>query len=291
MPRVEKNPAVTWVQETAHGRNFILALLVHRAILRFQNIARSNRFNPVHPAAGHTDRIDHRLAVGGAHGFSVQHHQLMGILRPQHFVLPCHQDAFQAGVIHRLKRAVKGAWAGDEPLPGILGVAAAAEHLALTLRQSPGKSGNLALPAGYAGQLGQAEQDQHDGPGMKPSAPASRVRDVGQPIHQAAGGLARQGTGRRQLGFVRRQGRRQLSGLERVKPLRVQRAHPQLFGPVMTLVEILGATAKARGRPQQHPSGRFVGGAAKQLRIDETFHRDNRMPVLPQPVRRESLTA
>jgi hypothetical protein len=110
-----------------------------------------------------------------------------------------------------------------------------------------------------------------------------------------AGQQAQQRLARKRAGLhrclVTRQCRGQAGGLECRGALGVQRAHPQLLGPIMALIKILGATAEARRRSQQRPARRFVGRAAEhQLTIDKTLHRHNRVAMHLQPIRREPPT-
>src|SRR5438445_6288401 len=67
-----------------------------------------------------------------------------------------------------------------------------------------------------------------------------------------------------------------------------QLAHPNLLGPLMLLVEILGAAFPARGLSQPIPPAGPVRGALIQMRIDKGFGQRHRMapalfPVLRQP--------
>ncbi len=66
-----------------------------------------------------------------------------------------------------------------------------------------------------------------------------------------------------------------------------QFAHPDLFGPVVFLVEILGAALPAGGRSQPRPAAGLITGALIEVRIDKRFGQRQRMVPALDPVGRE----
>ena len=64
----------------------------------------------------------------------------------------------------------------------------------------------------------------------------------------------------------------------------IQGADPQLLGPLVTFIEILGYPRVAAGVVQAGPPCGFVSGAAKELPIDETFDGNNGMFPARQPI-------
>ena len=60
--------------------------------------------------------------------------------------------------------------------------------------------------------------------------------------------------------------------------------HPELFGPLVRLIEILRVAAEAGSRPQFAPAADFIRGAAKLLGIDEGLDQRDGMAPAGEPV-------
>ena len=117
------------------------------------------------------------------------------------------------------------------------------------------------------------------------------VADLWQPIQQAAPLGGRQGAAHPRGHFKGRErwGEGRLG--QRGGALRIQGAHPELLGPVVTFVEVLRLATETGRRPQELPAAGLVGGTESDLAIHETLDRDNRMAVDRQPIGRKPGTA
>ena len=170
-------------------------------------------------------------------------------------------------------------------------MAPTAQLTALGLSQSLGESRHIVLGAGHPGQFSQTEDAQNRQPGLVATPGFARLGHLGQAFQQAGQLTGGHWAAHRERPLILSQRWRQLLGFELRCPLRIQSSHPQLFGSIMSLVEVLSTTAKARGRTQQRPTRGLISGAAKELAIYETLHRHDRVPMLLQPILRKALAA
>ena len=85
-----------------------------------------------------------------------------------------------------------------------------------------------------------------------------------------------------------RPGRRQLRRAQLLAGAFYEFLHPELLWPLVWFVEILRVPAEPRGRPQFAPTADLVGGAAEELRIDESLDERDPVPPTRQPVVRQA---
>ena len=99
--------------------------------------------------------------------------------------------------------------------------------------------------------------------------------------------LTGQLAGGRDFLFIRLERRGQVTLPQFARGVFDQFAQVKLLGSLVRLVKILGHAFKACAVTHGLPAGGFVGRAAKELRVHETFHQQDRMPVRRQPILRK----
>src|SRR6266566_6535014 len=154
-------------------------------------------------------------------------------------------------------------------MTGIVRIAAAAQGAALGISELARELGNLALAHLHPAELGQNDDGQDCAPPMPASLGAAGIGHVvGQFVHQRYQASWRQGPALALRGrwlFIARQYRRQRLGAQSAPGFGIQGADPQLLGPLVTFIEILGYPRVAAGVVQAGPPSGFVSGAAKEL--------------------------
>ncbi len=83
-------------------------------------------------------------------------------------------------------------------------------------------------------------------------------------------------------------GRRQLRRGQLLAGAFDELLHPELLRPLLRFVEILRVPAEPRGRARFAPTADLGGGAAEELRIDESLDQRDRVPPARQPVVRQT---
>ena len=105
-----------------------------------------------------------------------------------------------------------------------------------------------------------------------------------KPLEEAAHGVGGHDAGRRRLLLIAQEMLGQLLGPKPSPGSGIECFNPQLFGPIMPLVEIFGDPLESGAVTQRLPSTGLVGRRPEELPVDEAFHHDNGMPVLLEPI-------
>lgn len=254
-------------QELACGGNFVAAF------------RHGNGAQPSALAGDGADQFQMRVAQR----FAVHDHQVV-LRRDQELFLPGQQRALQGGGVHADEYVAEGRDARTAEAAGVF-VAAKAQRAQLALGQRGGVVGQILRPAPHSAESGLGDEGQHSGDGEdQPFFGAAFGHFSPQRFDQAA-----------QLrGFGRATGPGVLFhhgpvGRERGRTqfhtgFFDQFAHPDLFGTVVLLIEVLGAAFPTSTVAQFAPAADLVGGAAVELRVHETLDQRQRMTPARLPV-------